>query len=205
MYKYELDNTIECYIPKIQISKIPLNNKGFADLLSINLEDTLRINRVKNRINEFDHFEWEDLKKLTNPYEYIYAFNNRKNSHYSKSVTTLRPLSRSFFKMIEIIYDFTYELYTLQEAITTLHIAEGPGGFIEASRYIRKKETTVFQNDKVFGITLIDPLQKNVPAWRQSSNGRTCCRSLLRHTLSQVSVSIDFLYKVSFDTVVGLF
>ena len=169
MYKYELDNTIECYIPKIQISKIPLNNKGFADLLSINLEDTLRINRVKNRINEFDHFEWEDLKKLTNPYEYIYAFNNRKNSHYSKSVTTLRPLSRSFFKMIEIIYDFTYELYTLQEAITTLHIAEGPGGFIEASRYIRKKETTVFQNDKVFGITLIDPLQKNVPAWRQST------------------------------------
>ena len=26
-----------------------------------------------------------------------------------------------------------------------------------------------------------------IPAWRQSSNGRTCCRSLLRHTFSQVS------------------
>jgi len=176
MYQYELDNTIESYIPKIQISKIPLNNKGFADLLSINLEDTLRINRVKNRINEFDHFEWEDLKKLTNPYEYIYAFNNRKNSNYSRSVTTLRPLSRSFFKMIEIIYDFIPEIYDesyshSHNAITTLHIAEGPGGFIEASRYIRKKEskTNIFQQDKVFGITLIDSSQKNVPAWRQST------------------------------------
>ena len=26
-----------------------------------------------------------------------------------------------------------------------------------------------------------------IPAWKQSSNGRTCCRSLLRHTFSQVS------------------
>ena len=176
MYQYELDNTIERYTPQINIVKIQLNNKGFADLLSINLEDTLRINRVKNRINEFDHFEWEDLKKLTNPYEYIYAFNNRKNSNYSRSVTTLRPLSRSFFKMIEIIYDFIPELYDesyshSHDAITTLHIAEGPGGFIEASRYIRKKEskTNIFQQDKVFGITLIDSSQKNVPAWKQST------------------------------------
>lgn len=173
MYKYELDNTIERYIPQINIIKLPLNNKGFADLLSINLEDTLRINRVKNRINEFDHFEWEDLKKLTNPYEYIYAFNNRKNSNYSRSVTTLRPLSRSFFKMIEIIYEFIHELYDTEshDMINTLHIAEGPGGFIEASRYIRKKECTsdIYQYDKVFGITLIEPSQKNVPAWKQSS------------------------------------
>lgn len=191
MYQYELDDTIERYIPQINIVKIQLNIKGFADLLSINLEDTLRINRVKNRINEFDHFEWEDLKKLTNPYEYIYAFNNRKNSNYSRSVTTLRPLSRSFFKMIEIIYDFipnhlaqtTQTEQTEQKeqkeqteqtennAITTLHIAEGPGGFIEASRYIRKKECgiNVFQQDKVFGITLIDKTQKNVPAWKQST------------------------------------
>jgi 23S rRNA U2552 (ribose-2'-O)-methylase RlmE/FtsJ len=176
MYQYELDNTIERFIPQIKIAKVRLNSKGFADLLSINLEDTLRINRVKNRINDFDHFEWEDIKKLTNPYEYIYAFNNRKNSNYFRSVTTLRPLSRSFFKMIEIIYDFIPELYDesyLQsdDSLTTLHIAEGPGGFIEAFRYIRKKEskTNIFQQDKVFGITLIDSSQKNIPAWKQST------------------------------------
>jgi 23S rRNA U2552 (ribose-2'-O)-methylase RlmE/FtsJ len=50
--------------------------------------------------------------------------------------------------------------------IISLHIAEGPGGFIEATRYIRSKSKC---KDIAFGITLIDEYIKNVPGWKQTN------------------------------------
>ena len=42
--------------------------------------------------------QWDKYKKYTNPYEYIHSI----IPNTKQSVSTLKPLSRSFFKMIEI-------------------------------------------------------------------------------------------------------
>ena len=209
MYKYELPNQYDRSIPITSTIYVPTNDKGFADILSINLEDTIRLRKAKNKINEINPFLWEDIKKYTNPYELIYIFNNKinkKNIHSNelyinntdtattaataattadnngitknniKSISQIKPLSRSFFKMIEIVYEFIPNIYNnlnLLPVINSLHIAEGPGGFIEATRYIRKlvadKHNEIIQQDKAFGITLIDNTRRNVPAWKQSN------------------------------------
>lgn len=181
MYKYELYNQYEKYFPIIKPIFIPLNSTGFADILSIDLENTIKLRRAKNKINEIHSFLWEDIKKYTNPYELIYLFNNKlyKNigidNQNIKSIANIKPLSRSFFKMIEMITDFIPNIYSGENIINSLHIAEGPGGFIEATRYIRNNiggnnvSSNNISNDRAFGITLIDNSRKNVPAWKQSN------------------------------------
>ena len=48
--------------------------------------------------------------------------------------------------------------------IKSFHLAEGPGGFIEALTYIR------FNNqDQYYGMTLIDETNSNVPGWRKAN------------------------------------
>jgi 23S rRNA U2552 (ribose-2'-O)-methylase RlmE/FtsJ len=168
MYRYQLDNHYERIIPSISVIYLPLSKNGFADILSINLEYTLKLKKSKNKINEIPSNLWEDIKKYTNPYELIYIFNNKREQNI-KSIAKFRPLSRSFFKMIEIIHEFIPNINT-KNIINSLHIAEGPGGFIEATRFIRRANNNmVINNDRAFRITLIDNYHKNVPAWKQSN------------------------------------
>jgi 23S rRNA U2552 (ribose-2'-O)-methylase RlmE/FtsJ len=184
MYKYKLNPIYEIIPLEIKIEKAPLNAKGFADILSINLEYAYKLNRAKNRINDINPLEWEEVKKITNPYEFIHAFNPKSKYNDNRSVSTIKPLSRSFFKMIEMINEFCSFLDQdldnserkvsakndeENSAISTVHIAEGPGGFIEALRYIRKG----CKYDFSFGMTLVkyDKNQyKNVhvPGWQKS-------------------------------------
>ena len=185
MYKYKLNPIYEIIPLEIKIEKAPLNAKGFADILSINLEYSYKLNRAKNRINDINPLEWEEVKKITNPYEFIHAFNPKSKYNDNRSVSTIKPLSRSFFKMIEMINEFCSFLEKQDlgnparkggakngednSAISTVHIAEGPGGFIEALRYIRKG----CKYDFSFGMTLVkyDKNQyKNVhvPGWQKS-------------------------------------
>ena len=60
------------------------------------------INNIKQEIHKNNNY-WDFYKKITNPYEYIHTppiFNN------NLSICKYKPLSRSFFKMIEIIHVF---------------------------------------------------------------------------------------------------
>jgi hypothetical protein len=206
MYRYLINNSFEKHIPHISLSYIPLNTHGFADILSINLETTLKLRKAKNKINEINNINpnlWEDIKKYTNPYELIYIFNNKRNTNNTneectkyldkyntqkyKSITTIKPLSRSFFKIIEIIHEFIPTIINMNNntngtsdstsdniILNSLHIAEGPGGFIEGLRYLRTQIGSIGNNnttnDKAFAITLVDNTRKNVPAWKQSIN-----------------------------------
>ena len=190
MYKYKLTPIYEIIPLKIKIVKEQLNVEGFADILSINLEYSYKLSRAKNRINDINSLDWEEVKKITNPYEFIHAFNPKSKYNDNKSVAQIKPLSRSFFKLIEIIHDFcSFLLQDLENpkhkeeisreplvssselnSIVSVHIAEGPGGFIEAIRYIRKGCV----KDHAFGITLVkyDKNQyKNihVPGWQKSN------------------------------------
>ena len=65
-----------------------------------------------------------------------------------KSVSKYKPISRAFFKFIEINKQFN--LLNCSHPIQTFHLAEGPGGFIEAISKLRDNK-----DDKYYGITLI--------------------------------------------------
>lgn len=123
--------------------------------------------------NEIDLFykegKWDDYKKITNPYEYIFLSWNRRSS---RSVAVRQPLSRSYFKMIELWkrLDLSNELEELAErdgGLITAHAAEGPGGFIEACDVMAEKETWGLKS--VHAITLRSDA-KNIPGWRKASS-----------------------------------
>lgn len=169
MYQYKIEKIYPEIVPVIEIETIPLNAKGFADILSINLEYNIKLKRCKNRIDGLESHQWETVKKAINPYEYIYAYHGGHGGD-TRSVAAIKPLSRSFFKMIEMIREFFKELIpdtnktNSIEKIITLHVAEGPGGFIEAARYIRAS----CNDDHAIGITLIDDTNRIVPSWKSS-------------------------------------
>lgn len=111
---------------------------------------------------------WDDFKKLTNPYEYVFLSWNRRTS---RSVCTRQPLSRSYFKMIEIwnvpiVKESLEQLVGNDGHFLTAHAAEGPGGFIEASW--RKATDAGWRVDATFAITLRSEA-KNVPGWRKAA------------------------------------
>ena len=54
---------------------------------------------AKQTIETCDPDDWDDMKKVTNPYEYIHT----SVPGYKYPVSRFKPLSRSFYKMIEIV------------------------------------------------------------------------------------------------------
>ena len=75
-----------------------------------------------------------------------------------KSIAQYDPLSRSYFKLWEMIKDFN--LVGEKNEYTMAGIAEGPGGFIEAMIYMRKNK-----NDSYHGMTLQND-NKNI--WQET-------------------------------------
>lgn len=113
--------------------------------------------KMKEKITSKEK-QWDIYKKYTNPYEYIHTASPFKK----KAVSKHKPLSRSFFKMIEIIQTFKMQF---RGPIRTFHLAEGPGGFIEAVRYLRDNT-----EDTYIGMTLLDDKKSDssIPAWKKS-------------------------------------
>jgi hypothetical protein len=110
------------------------NEKGISSetnytYISNSLFDFL--SRFKKQI-ELSAEAWDTIKKYTNPYEFIHTIIPGSKI----SVSKLKPLSRSFYKMIELWKMF--KLGDFRESIQTFHLAEGPGGFIEATAFLRK-------------------------------------------------------------------
>ena len=111
---------------------------------------------IKNKITTYGR-DWDTYKKYTNPYEYINSIVPNK----SKCVSKYKPLSRSYFKMIEIITAFDLCDFN---TINSFHLAEGPGGFIEALANTRRNVS-----DNYIGMTLLDDVNDcNIPAWKKS-------------------------------------
>lgn len=148
----------------------------------ISTPETRILQQLKNEITSYyEEGKWDDYKKITNPYEYVFLSWNRRSS---RSVTTRQPLSRSYFKMIELWkkIDLTSYLTPLVKksgnALRTAHAAEGPGGFIEASIYSAEENKWGFES--AFAITLRSEA-KNVPGWRKASK--------FLHTYPQVYIN----------------
>ena len=108
----------------------------------------------------FREKQWDTYKKYTNPYEYIHTIIPYKK----RSVSKYNPLSRSFFKMIEITKLFN--MLSEKGPIKSFHLAEGPGGFVEALAWTRQNKA-----DQYTGMTLLyDKNDLNIPGWKKSQH-----------------------------------
>ena len=87
---------------------------------------------------------------------YIQIFQTQKIS-----ICKIKPISRAFFKLIEI-YNTHNLLPNDNRSIKSFHLAEGPGGFIEATTYLRNNT-----NDIYYGMTLLEEKNINVPGWNK--------------------------------------
>lgn len=117
----------------------------------------------KNKITEFyNNKTWDRYKKLTNEYEMIFTGPN-----VTHNVSKFIPVSRSFFKLWEIIHDYQTILCPTDRPIRSLFLAEGPGGFAQAMMKFRqdyRKQHSM--KDEFYGITLKANNNKNVPDWK---------------------------------------
>ena len=117
------------------------------------------LSSVKKKIDKCP-VEWDVYKKYTNPYEYIQT----QIPNGNQSVATIKPLSRSYFKMIELLKIHNILTVYKDVSINSFHLAEGPGGFIEALVYSRNNT-----QDKYYGITLITD-KVGIPGWNKSNH-----------------------------------
>lgn len=111
----------------------------------------------KCKIDDFDNHKWEISKKNNNEYEYIYTSSKR-----NQNICNIVPVSRSYFKLHEMIIDFQL----LQNNIYCACLAEGPGGFIHClNDHIRNYKHNI---KNIYGITLIEKKDKKIPYWNQN-------------------------------------
>ena len=146
-----------------------LYNKINTDIIKLTLDDEVEnvdylskslkfyLNSMKKKIDDII-LDWDMYKKYTNPYEYIHSIISPQQKI---SISKLKPLSRSFYKMIELYNLFNFSDDYMDE-IKSFHLAEGPGGFIEAFIFIRKNPKDIY-----YGMTLISEDQ-NIPSWKKS-------------------------------------
>jgi 23S rRNA U2552 (ribose-2'-O)-methylase RlmE/FtsJ len=124
-----------------------------------------RIIEIKDRIETVEsQEEWELRKKLTNPYEAIFSGGDVT----FPSLANAQPLSRSYFKMIEMlnVCDFWNDI-SKEKAFHSAHICEGPGGFLQCT--VEQAKQHKIQNEKFFAMTL-RPIKSHIPGWRRSVN-----------------------------------
>ena len=116
----------------------------------------------KNMITQYyENKSWDKYKKLTNEYELIFSSPNT-----SQNISKYTPVSRSFFKLWEILHDFKKDIFTHEREIRTLFLAEGPGGFAEALVKFRHDYFEgIADDDEYFGMTLKSN-NKNIPDWK---------------------------------------
>ena len=153
-----INNNISYIIDKLKIGFEKKEEEEEGSKIIINKTLFSYLKKVKTQIDSCQN-EWDKYKKYTNPHEYIHSI----IPNTKQSVCSLKPLSRSFYKMIEIstLMNIPFELP--KTSCKTFHLAEGPGGFIEAVVKMRNNPEDIY-----YGMTLINEQDQNVPGWNKS-------------------------------------
>jgi 23S rRNA U2552 (ribose-2'-O)-methylase RlmE/FtsJ len=147
--------------PDVFLSQTELDTI-FSGLSSFNHELEATTMEVKDRISKYSnnrYNEWDHMKKMTNPFEMIFS-----NTH--DSISKKRPISRSYFKLREIVLDYWDRVTASSKddsPLTTAHIAEAPGGFIECMIDF-EREGLMHLRD-LHGLSYIVKDRK-IPSWR---------------------------------------
>jgi 23S rRNA U2552 (ribose-2'-O)-methylase RlmE/FtsJ len=116
--------------------------------------------QVKHQIEQVQSAEeWDIKKKITNPYEAIFS---GVDDATFPSVAAITPLSRSYFKMVEMMHILNLQIST---PLRTAHICEGPGGFIQHIVHHAEKKTIPITS--MHAMTL-KPSKSHIPGWRHS-------------------------------------
>lgn len=135
------------------------NELTINSIFNSNINDKL-YKKITSKKSEIDNVQdmWGLAKKISNDYEYIYT-----SSNHRKNISSIIPVSRSFFKLREIIYDFKLNISGKCSCI-----AEAPGGFMQ-SLLIFCKEQRIDLNI-INGITLLSDNKdnKDIPYWNSN-------------------------------------
>lgn len=116
--------------------------------------------QVKHQIEQVQSAEeWDIKKKITNPYEAIFS---GVDDATFPSVAAITPLSRSYFKMVEMMHILNLQIST---PLRTAHICEGPGGFIQ--HIVHHAEKKAIPITSMHAMTL-KPSKSHIPGWRHS-------------------------------------
>ena len=122
----------------------------------------MTLHRLKNCIDDMDHLNtWDEYKKITNPFEFVFL-SLAKRMHFS--VAKKIPLSRSYYKMIEIWQSLDLGS-SIPNHFVSAHSAEGPGGFIEALVDISARTERTLEASLAMTLKATD---KNIPGWKKS-------------------------------------
>jgi 23S rRNA U2552 (ribose-2'-O)-methylase RlmE/FtsJ len=130
---------------------------------------------LKESIGELDReHKWELAKKMVNPYELVYT---QSDQRLPPALALCQPLSRSYFKMVEML-DVLGTFATPVARIRTAHVAEGPGGFIQAIvERANEKGCAVTQATAM----TLKPSAAHVPGWRKAAQFLQRNRQVLVH------------------------
>ncbi len=131
----------------VSLEKLSKSNERFMDMITT----------YKDKITPYYvNRSWDKYKKVSNEYELIFT------TPYAKhNVSLYNPVSRSFFKMWELLHDFKEDIISNKnDGIKCLFLAEGPGGFLEAVMKYRSNP-----HDHYYGMTL-RPEHKSIPEWK---------------------------------------
>jgi cap1 methyltransferase len=136
----------------IQIRDIELNYH--QSMVYINESLRQYSHDIKKEIDKQSK-SWEKYKKYSNPYEFI----NTSFDNNTMPICSYKPLSRSYFKMIEILNHYSF---SFPDTMRSFHLAEGPGGFIEALSNYRNNSKDVY-----YGMTLMEE-KNDIPKWKKN-------------------------------------
>ena len=113
-------------LPCVTLDSYYFQQKGKSKNLIEENSNKQDVDILKNEISSVKRHVWRNAVKFTNPYESVCKNYNMK-------------ISRAYFKLIEILVDFDL-LFQDLDHLNTLHLCEGPGGFIEAIKDVRNKQ-----------------------------------------------------------------
>ena len=142
---------------------IHLKNIIFKEFIIV-VPETLT--EKKENITRFEETHtWELAKKLANPYEMVFT---QEEKFPYPNISLLKPLSRSYFKMVEMLYvtNFFKDL-ARDRNIRSAHVAEGPGGFIQALTDVSEFEKRKIKS--IHAITLKSD-KHQVPGWKKANS-----------------------------------
>lgn len=123
----------------------------------INKKDLYILEYIRNELNKTKskidccYKEWESVKKNIHDYEYVYFSSYRKNN-----ISLIAPVSRSYFKLREILYDFNININNIHNVC---NLAEAPGGFIESLIHLSKDRSI-----NIYANSLLS-VNKSIPIW----------------------------------------
>jgi 23S rRNA U2552 (ribose-2'-O)-methylase RlmE/FtsJ len=110
--------------------------------------------------------QWELVKKMANPYELVFTHDD---DAFHPSLALSKPLSRSYYKLVEMFHvlQFFERIQKQQQKIRTAHVAEGPGGFIQAVTDLAERNKKLITQATAMTLR---PTDYRVPGWRRAAS-----------------------------------